>query len=305
VRCDELPTYFAPYAHVLGGYRCELSVAQCVRSLFEWHNETLNIWTELLPAALFAGAIARLLRAESVAQMDAPDRGLLLGGLVVALVVRPLCSAAAHLLYCATERRLYALWWSVDYVSICLAILAVSLVCARNAFFCEPELGHLFFVCSSGLLCTSLIAVLCTASSSVRAFSFLLFVLFCNVVPLCYTLLSKLDGWYHNDAPWAYIYSWVVSLLVFLLGMVIKSASVPEACAPGAFDLVGSSHQLWHVCINVAFVFGTLVPWRIYADWRATAPCPAQPTYFGFGLGAEAARAAMSDALGGGAGWAT
>lgn len=281
IRSSELPSYFTPYAHVRAGYRCELSARACAASLFELHNETLNVWTELLPAAAFSVAIARLLADDAVLHMPPFDRWLLTAGLVIALLVRPLCSAAAHLFYCVSDSRWYALWWSVDYISICAAILAASLVCARNAFYCEPELAHLFFVCSSGLLCTSMIAVLFSASSSVRAFSFLLFVLFCNVVPLCYQLLSKLDGWYHNDVPWTYIYHWVTSLGMFLLGLVIKSSALPEACAPGRFDLVGSSHQLWHVCINVAFVFGTLLPWRIYADWRMGVPCPA-PREFAF-----------------------
>ncbi|KAG8471179.1 hypothetical protein KFE25_009600 [Diacronema lutheri] len=279
VTSDALPGYFAPYAHVLNGYRCELSARACVRSLFKVHNETLNVWTELLPAAAFGVAIVRFVRDDAVLTMPPIDRALLVVGLAVALVIRPLCSGAAHLFYCAYGPLWYTLWWSVDYVSICAAILAVSLVCARNAFYCEPELAHLFFVCSSGLLCTSMIAVLFSASSSVRAFSFLLFVLFCNVVPLCYQLFSKLGGFYHNDAPWAYIYFWVASLATFFLGLVVKSTAVPEAFAPGRFDLVGSSHQLWHVCINVAFVLGTLVPWRIYADWRAGVPCPAPPSY--------------------------
>ncbi|KAJ1625944.1 hypothetical protein T492DRAFT_221826 [Pavlovales sp. CCMP2436] len=125
-----------------------------------------------------------------------------------------------------------------------------------------------------------MIAVLCIASSSVRAFSFLLFVLFCNVVPLCYQLFSKLEGWYHNDCPWSYIYYWALSLVLFLVGVVVKSTSVPEYFFPGKFDFVGSSHQLWHLTINLAFVFGTLVPWRIYVDWRAQVPCPAPRELF-------------------------
>lgn len=277
VRASELPGYYSAYAHVPTGYRVNLSVWASARSLFRWHNETLNVWTELLPAAAFALATRRFLADGAVAGLPQVDRALLTCGLVTALLVRPLCSAAAHLFYCGPDSRSYALWWSVDYISIAAAILAVSLVSAHNSFYCEPELAHLFFVCSSGLLCTSAIAVLCTASSGVRAMSFFLFVCFCNIVPLFYQLFSKLEGWYHNDAPWAYIYYWIASLGTFALGLLVKSAAVPEACAPGAFDYVGASHQLWHVAINVAFVFGTLVPWRIYAVWRASVPCPAPP----------------------------
>ena len=42
-------------------------------------------------------------------------------------VLRPLCSGLAHLFH-VTSASGYILWWSVDYVSICLAILATSIV---------------------------------------------------------------------------------------------------------------------------------------------------------------------------------
>ena len=42
-------------------------------------------------------------------------------------MLRPLCSGLAHLFH-VTSASGYILWWSVDYVSICLAILATSIV---------------------------------------------------------------------------------------------------------------------------------------------------------------------------------
>ncbi|MGB1602573.1 MAG: hemolysin III family protein, partial [Promethearchaeia archaeon] len=49
-RCDE------PYrmANITGGYRSQgSSVWQCIASLFELHNETLNIWTHVVGAGIF------------------------------------------------------------------------------------------------------------------------------------------------------------------------------------------------------------------------------------------------------------
>ena len=48
-------------------------------------------------------------------------------GLGVSCVLRPLCSGLAHLFH-VTSASGYILWWSVDYVSISLAILATSIV---------------------------------------------------------------------------------------------------------------------------------------------------------------------------------
>jgi len=49
--------------------------------------------------------------------------------------------------------------------------------------------------------------VLSISSASLRAASFVLFVLFCNGVPFCYTVGVKLatGSRYHQDVPWEYV----------------------------------------------------------------------------------------------------
>ncbi|KAJ1625945.1 hypothetical protein T492DRAFT_843571 [Pavlovales sp. CCMP2436] len=91
VTSDALPPYFSAYAYVHTAYRVELSGWQALASVLQWHNETLNVWTELLPAAAFAAAIAEFLRdAAVVGDLPAVDRCLLSIGLVVALIIRPI-----------------------------------------------------------------------------------------------------------------------------------------------------------------------------------------------------------------------
>ena len=84
-------------------------------------------------------------------------------GLGVSCVLRPLCSGLAHLFH-VTSASGYILWWSVDYVSICLAILATSLVSGRFAFYCLEPLQILFFTSIGGLLSSSMVAVLAISS---------------------------------------------------------------------------------------------------------------------------------------------
>jgi hypothetical protein len=46
---DELPSFFLGYPGILTGYRVNFSAQLCLKSLFRWHNETLNVWTEFVP----------------------------------------------------------------------------------------------------------------------------------------------------------------------------------------------------------------------------------------------------------------
>ena len=52
------------------------------------------------------------------------------------------------------------------------------------------------------------------------------------------------------------------------LGFFFFASRLPERIAPGRFDLLGASHQIWHACVWAAgadWAHGMLA----LADWRA------------------------------------
>ena len=269
VDASELPSWFTPYPYIETGYRVDFSYSLGLGSLFRLHNETVNVYTEFLPAIGFGCWTAAFLEEHSDSPL--PDRYIVGVGLIVATVVRPLCSGFAHLLHC-TGARGYIFWWSVDYLSICLAILASSVVSGHFAFYCTPSLQMLFFTSAAGLLSTTIVAVMAVASPGLRATSFLLFVLFSNGVPFLYQLGTKVFAQqqaYPANVDARYLQLWAASLATFALGLVVKSSSLPERVALSRWpDFYLSSHNLWHVILNFGFVLGTFLSWGVYLDWR-------------------------------------
>ncbi len=278
VDASKLPRWHTPYPYIQTGYRARFTYRLSFASLFRLHNETLNVWTELAPAVGFGCWAAVLL--ERHAQLDGVDRAVLLLGVLVVGVLRNLCSGLAHLLH-ATTAQGYIVWWSCDYASICLAILATSIVYGRLSFYCMAPLQIVFFTCAAGLLSTTLVAVLAVSSAGLRAMSFILFAVFCSGAPFVYQLGVRFTnfGPSHGlslDVPIEYLALWGGSIGAFLLGLVIKTASFPERLIQRPWsDLFFASHHWWHMAVNGAFALN-VAAWDIYFNWRIEQPpCPA------------------------------
>lgn len=48
-KLTDLPAYYNPYPFVPIGYRMNYTYKQALLSIFQWHNETINLWTEIIP----------------------------------------------------------------------------------------------------------------------------------------------------------------------------------------------------------------------------------------------------------------
>lgn len=48
------------------------------------------------------------------------------------------------------------------------------------------------------------------------------------------------------------MYEYLLGGGIYTFGAVLYITKVPERCKPGAFDLCGHSHQLFHVCVVIA-----------------------------------------------------
>lgn len=137
---NDLPPWFAPGQYVLTGYRVHFTLAQAWRSMFAWHNETVNVWTEFGPALVGLVSMCvvpqRLPHFLEVATVH--DLVVVYGTLGMGLVLRPVCSGLAHLLHCQGPRQ-YAFWWAVDFISI----LGACVVCSGSAPMCsQPWLAR-------------------------------------------------------------------------------------------------------------------------------------------------------------------
>ncbi|KAK4175098.1 hemolysin-III related-domain-containing protein, partial [Triangularia setosa] len=127
------------------------SVKFCLQSLAYLHNETVNIYSHLLPAVtciVLASLVAWYLR-ETFPEATQNDRLVF----EIYLATSVLCctiSSLYHTLLC--HSRYYRdLWVRIDYVAILFQILGPFVSGVYIGFYCEPKLQRLYWSMIGGL----------------------------------------------------------------------------------------------------------------------------------------------------------
>lgn len=146
---DKIPEWYAENPYILSGYRPVFKDAlSCLESLLYLHNQTVNIFTHLIPGiiALVLNIAFLVVFAYWYPESTFADRVVF----HVYLTACSLCfgtSATYHTLLCHS-RDVADLWVRLDYVSISVLILASFVPGLYMGFYCEPLLlrGYLTMV---------------------------------------------------------------------------------------------------------------------------------------------------------------
>lgn len=143
---DELPTWYKDNEYIIGGYRPEsFSTSACFASLSYMHNETVNIYTHMIPAIvfLFAQAFMLVLLRQEFPEAKPLDYIVFSFFLLSACVTMSL-SFLYHTLMNHSMGVSY-LWLRLDYVGILALILGDFISGIRVGFYCEPTLQKIYW----------------------------------------------------------------------------------------------------------------------------------------------------------------
>ncbi|XP_063078653.1 membrane progestin receptor beta [Engraulis encrasicolus] len=264
---SEVPTLFRE-PHILSGYRpAGQPWSSYLLSTFQWHNESMNVWTHLLAAPLL------LLRCWSLLE-GAGGPWRLLGDVaalplvlyVVSALTYLACSVAAHLLQSRSELTHYSVFF-LDYVGVAV----YQYGCALGHYFygSEPRwrddiLGGLMgavYLPSAALLAWMSCACCCFAKAHYRRPypprrkvvqlipTGLAYVL--DISPVAHRLLVAGDWQRDDDGALGFHAAQVV---FFMMAAMFFSYPFPECCLPGHCDIIGHAHQLFHFFLALCTV---------------------------------------------------
>jgi adiponectin receptor len=155
-------------------------------------------------------------------------------------------------------------------VGIIVHMFGMSLYLIYAMLHCHPEVLWRAFVRIG--LCFAAMSYLCTRKEftdqkykTVKPIPFVL---------LGLVLVQPMISWSTDDSigplsEKAEVVMWCSSSwLLFMLALGLYVSRIPERCFPGDFDLVGNSHNLFHIFVVVGSTLALLAASRVRAyDW--------------------------------------
>ncbi|KAK6334075.1 hypothetical protein TWF696_002577 [Orbilia brochopaga] len=245
----DLPTPWKVNSYILSGYRFSEKKLDCVLSAFTHiHNETCNIWTHLL-GFVFVLMLGFYLypASKNFALHTTADRYI--NALFFLAAAKALaCSTIWHTMSSIAELSTMERFACVDYTGISLLVASSILTTEYAAFYNEPVSRTLYM---------SLTVVLGTIGvifpwrpifnrTDYRGFRVMFYV---SLGASGFLPLAQLM--YTRGAAWCMRFYLPIfkSVLVYLSGATVYAYRIPERWRPGMFDIVGGSHNLWHLAV--------------------------------------------------------
>eukprot|EP00727_Mastigamoeba_balamuthi_P013126 m51a1_g8436 hypothetical protein (308) ;mRNA; f:359568-360750 len=232
-----------PYLNT--GYRIKYNVTDCLRSVLEWHNESMSIWTHVAAFLFFIALLVRsqasLLRSEPLASAH---RALFLF-FCLSIACSMASSVVFHTLRSSSE-RLYARLSTVDFTLIAVSLVGAQLPQPFYALARRPALrrAYMLALLAAGALAvayTQVPALTAPAWRVVRTSVFAVVATFNGVVTLHAAALAPKGSRWAVCGPIVRAYAWAVAAVVVYL------PRLPERLWPGVFDNTLQSHVLMHL----------------------------------------------------------
>lgn len=262
----DAPAYVTSNTHIRTGYRAEMSSLACIASVFTLHNETGNIWTHLVACLANAAVGLQLLGLVQRQGAVVPFEAGALAAYVCAGTLAFAASAIFHTFLCHS-RRVYLATAVLDYMGIAVLLCGAFMPGLAYGFVCAPrwQAAYVLLVGAMGLAASSAqVLPVCHRPGAER----LRLVLFVSLG--AFGLMPCLHWVALHGAQSEAVLQLGWRMAVLFVGLACACAiyvgRLPECLAPGRFDVLGQSHQLWHVLVALLYLWHleTAVQYREY-----------------------------------------
>jgi adiponectin receptor len=239
------------------------SYRNCAKSVFCLHNETMNIWTHIVPSIIwFIMSILVWVRPGWIfigPGSSSYDRIIYTIHCIMSMICM-LLSAMYHTFSCNSVTD-YHYFLSGDYCGIINMLSSGVVTVSYFELYCYDEF-RVFFLCV-------ILFVWIYYHSNILKYAYtgydpgLLYSFFYYTLPIVWVIKVWIIEYgrfelYKYKSIWLIIFTFFAMFFCY----VVRMLKLPERIFPRTFDIFGASHQLWHLCIAIlSFItfFSTIV----------------------------------------------
>ncbi|KAG0656329.1 inc metabolism membrane protein [Maudiozyma exigua] len=249
----EIPDWQKDNEYIHGGYVKETnSFTECINSLFYIHNETVNIYSHLIPGLISLGLVTIdkycVPKFNTTTMTDYLFIDLFFVGAFACLTM----SSTFHCLK-SHSPGVAKFGNKLDYLGIVVLISTSMVSILYYGFYDNSFMFYLF----SGI--TLMFGTACAIVSldekfrarEWRAYRAAMFVMFglSAFLPIGAGLI-----YYGSHETWTRVQlKWIIlEGLFYIFGAFLYGGRLPEKYCPGHYDIWGHSHQIFHVLVVVA-----------------------------------------------------
>ncbi|KAF1992596.1 Hly-III related protein [Aulographum hederae CBS 113979] len=245
---------FRDNEYILSGYRpISHSYQRSGRSIIKIHNETVNIWSHLIGAALFFGLPIPVYRELSPRYQSASTADILVfSTFFFGVAICFLLSATFHIVNNHSE-HINIIGNQLDYLGIVILMWGSTIPCVYYGFFCDPTLQYMYW----GMV--TIFAAACTYATlrstfrtpQYRPYRTAMYACLglSFIIPIIHSII--LYGW--ETQMWRMSLDWMALMAMLnLSGAALYAFRIPEKLFPRRFDILGASHQIMHCMVIFA-----------------------------------------------------
>ncbi|CAF0770370.1 unnamed protein product [Adineta steineri] len=273
---DMIPEYLQSNPYIRTGYRHGLNFKGCLTSLIHLNNETVNVWSHLIGAGLFIYFFLHdIYIGKAIPYMLSSTSYYFVLFYTFTIIICMLCSVVFHLFNCISPKHCDG-FLKVDLCGIGFGILGCYLCGLHLTFECYENWRMRYVTIIIGIMFITVIyyihGVKRYLSQNIHVILFLVISLF-GILPALH--------WYYLHGGWSnqFVQYFLPKLIIFYgllsIGVLAYLTKIPERFFPGYFDILFSSHQIWHFATLAAFIWwyrnGILL-----MHYRLINPCDAQ-----------------------------
>ena len=226
--------------YILTGYRCQTNKLSCLISIFNIHNETINIWTHMISLIYFVYIL-----------IINNNNNIIIKLYEIVSIISFTMSTCYHT-YMPMSQKNYLLLLKLDLFSIILNIVTSNILIYYYWFWCYKILRNIYMFFSGLYLGIGIIILLKIDIIKKHNYILAYYSIYNVGIIISYIHIYNLtDG----DVDKIIKYNFTKPMKYFITGFIIYTIKIPERLFSKKFDIIGNSHQLWHILCSFGIYY--------------------------------------------------